>query len=179
MVPECVEITDCALAGNASAIRAARVEKINGWPLDIGGSPNEVCTDFRLRSSHERERRGGQSGAAPGSTITAGGCTRYPSTVAGHHRPRSPGGLPARRPFKQYQASEYEDFPLPAHWNQKTEWTRARLRYPSIYGSRWGTDLNWTIDYPRSDHHLLEGVRRCVGVVGRIARLGPIGSGGG
>ena len=25
---------------------------------------------------------------------------------------------------------------------------------------RWGLDLNWTIDYPRSDRHLLEGVRR-------------------
>src|SRR6185437_8354315 len=71
------------------------------------------------------------------------------------------GVLHAQRPFKQYQAEEYEDFPLPPDWNQKTEWTRARLRYPSVYGdSRFGPDLNWTIDYPRSDRHLLEGVRR-------------------
>ena len=69
--------------------------------------------------------------------------------------------LRAQRPFKQYQAQEYEDFPLPPDWNQKTEWTRARLKYPSVYGNRrYGLDLNWTIDFPRSDRHLLEGVRR-------------------
>ena len=67
----------------------------------------------------------------------------------------------AQRPFKQYKASEYEDFPLPPDWNQKTEWTRARLHYPSVYNQPgFGPDLNWTIDYPRSDRHLLEGVRR-------------------
>src|SRR5580704_19682284 len=70
------------------------------------------------------------------------------------------GVLRAQRPFKQYQAAEYEDFPLPSDWNHKTEWTRARLRYPSVYGNSWGLDLNWTIDYPRSDRHLLDGVRR-------------------
>jgi hypothetical protein len=74
------------------------------------------------------------------------------------------GLLYAQRPFKQWQASEYEDFPLPPDWNQKAEWTRARLRYPSVYGGfnafQRGLDLNWTIDYPRSDRHLLEGVRR-------------------
>src|ERR1035438_7114041 len=71
------------------------------------------------------------------------------------------GILSAQRPFKQYQAAAYVDFPLPPDWDQKTEWTRARLRYPSVYGqSRWGLDLNWTIDYPRSDRHLLLGVRR-------------------
>src|SRR5260370_34016146 len=70
------------------------------------------------------------------------------------------GVLLAQRPFKTYEAAEYDDFPLPPDWNQKTEWTRARLRYPSVYGSRWGIDLNWTIDYPRSDRHLLQGVRR-------------------
>ncbi len=70
--------------------------------------------------------------------------------------------LSAQRPFKQYQAAEYVDFPLPPDWDQKTEWTRARLRYPSVFGQsrRWGLDLNWTIDYPRSDRHLLQGVRR-------------------
>jgi len=70
------------------------------------------------------------------------------------------GILHAQRPFKQYQASEYEDFPLPPDWNQKAEWTRARLHYPSVYARFPGPDLNWTIDYPRSDRHLLEGVRR-------------------
>ncbi len=72
------------------------------------------------------------------------------------------GALWAQRPFKQYEAQEYEDFPLPPDWNQKTEWTRARLKYPSVYAQyyRRGGDLNWTIDFPRSDRHLLEGVRR-------------------
>jgi hypothetical protein len=75
------------------------------------------------------------------------------------------GVLRAQRPFKQYQAAEYEDFPLPPDWDKKTEWTRARLHYPSVYAQYYrrgseGLDLNWTIDYPRSDRHLLEGVRR-------------------
>src|SRR5215467_12181171 len=70
------------------------------------------------------------------------------------------GLLCAQRPFKQYEAAEYEGFPLPPDWNAKTEWTRARLRYPSVYARFVGEDLNWTIDYPRSDRHLLQGVRR-------------------
>jgi uncharacterized protein DUF4159 len=70
------------------------------------------------------------------------------------------GFLRAQRPFRQYNAAEYEDFPLPPDWNVKTEWTRARLRYPSVYARFGGEDLNWTIDYPRSDRHLLQGIRR-------------------
>jgi hypothetical protein len=78
------------------------------------------------------------------------------------------GALLAQRPFKEYPAIEYEDFPLPPDWNQKTEWTRARLRYPDIYGypyrrlSFGGREFPgyWTMDYPRSDRHLLNGVRR-------------------
>jgi hypothetical protein len=72
------------------------------------------------------------------------------------------GLLRAQRPFKEYEATEYNDFPVPPDWSAKTEWTRARLRYPSVYGpGRFGgEDLNWTIDYPRSDRHLLQGVRR-------------------
>ncbi len=71
------------------------------------------------------------------------------------------GVLHAQRPFKEYQAAEYNDFPLPPDYNQKTEWTRARLRYSSIFSRGYrGLDLNWTIDYPRSDRHLLQGVRR-------------------
>ncbi len=72
------------------------------------------------------------------------------------------GVLRAQRPFKEYEAAEYNDFPLPPDYLNKTEWTRARLKYPSVYGQyyRRGGDLNWTIDFPRSDRHLLEGVRR-------------------
>lgn len=70
------------------------------------------------------------------------------------------GVLRAQRPFKEYEALEYNDFPLPPDYQQKTEWTRARLRYPSILRGWRGRDLNWTMDYPRSDRHLLQGVRR-------------------
>ncbi len=70
------------------------------------------------------------------------------------------GGLWAQRPFREYPGAEYEDFPLPPDWNAKTDWTRARLRYPGIFRGFRGGDMNWTIDYPRSDRHLLQGVRR-------------------
>lgn len=77
--------------------------------------------------------------------------------------------LLAQRPFREYPAIEYENFPKPPDWNQKAEWTRARLRYPDIYGYPFrqlvmndGQEFPgyWTMDYPRSDRHLLEGVRR-------------------
>ena len=79
--------------------------------------------------------------------------------------------LHAQRPFKEYPAIEYEDFPLPPDWkDQQHEWVRARLRYPDIFGypdhSRLRLRPNrpwpgqWTMDYPRSDRHLLAGVRR-------------------
>jgi len=72
------------------------------------------------------------------------------------------GVLWAQKPFKEYEGTEYNDFPLPADYQNKTEWTRARLKYPSVYGQNYRRrgDLNWTIDFPRSDRHLLEGVRR-------------------
>jgi len=69
------------------------------------------------------------------------------------------GVLRAQRPFREYAGIEYENFPVPGDWNQKTEWTRARLHVPGINrGSR--SSLNWTMDYPRSDRHLLQGIRR-------------------
>jgi len=79
------------------------------------------------------------------------------------------GFVAAQAPFKEYPAIEYENFPIPPDWQQKTEWTRARLRYPDIYGypNRMLTMGDgrefpgyWTMDYPRSDRHLLQGVRR-------------------
>jgi hypothetical protein len=80
------------------------------------------------------------------------------------------GALLAQNPFKQYPAIEYDDFPLPNGWDHKTEWTRARLRYPDIYGYNLTQPLYyrnggvfpgyWTMDYPRSDRHLLEGIHR-------------------
>ena len=81
------------------------------------------------------------------------------------------GLLHAQRPFKEYPAIEYEDFPLPPDWkDQHHEWVRARLRYPDVYGYPDHSRLRlgfgrpwpgqWTMDYPRSDRHLLEGTRR-------------------
>src|SRR6201992_3923673 len=79
------------------------------------------------------------------------------------------GALLAQKPFREYPAIEYDNFPLPPDYAQKAEWTRARLRYPDIYGYP-NRDLRlrsgrpwpgqWTMDYPRSDRHLLQGVRR-------------------
>ena len=80
------------------------------------------------------------------------------------------GVLRAQKPFKEYPALEYENFPKPPDWNEKAEWVRARLRYPDIYGypdnsrlvMRDGSSFPgyWTMDYPRSDRHLLAGIRR-------------------
>ncbi len=85
--------------------------------------------------------------------------------------------LLAQRPFREYPAIEYGNFPLPADFNTKTDWVRARLRYPDIYGypfqqliMRDGTEFPgyWTMDYPRSDRHLLAGVQRLTRINGRL-----------
>jgi hypothetical protein len=81
------------------------------------------------------------------------------------------GVLRAQKPFKEYPAIEYNDFPLPSDWKSTAEWTRARLKYPD-YGRRFGgfgfgRDMYWTMDYPRSDRHLLMGVRRLTRVEAR------------
>ena len=65
----------------------------------------------------------------------------------------------AQKPFVEYPGTEYVNFPLPPDWQEKTEFTRARLMYPSARGG-WRRFSSWTIDYPRSDRHLLAGIRR-------------------
>src|SRR5438045_3658156 len=87
--------------------------------------------------------------------------------------------LCAQRPFRQYPAWEYYNFPLPPDWNQPGEWTFARLMYPSTSlridwqseyrrGFDWREgNTNWTIDYPRSDRHLASAVRRLTRVNAR------------
>src|SRR5215831_5931062 len=71
-------------------------------------------------------------------------------------------------PFREYPGVEYEDFPLPPDWQEKTEWAFARLMYPAVRGA-WGYRANhdwqhgaanWTIDYPRSDRHFSQAFRR-------------------
>jgi len=89
------------------------------------------------------------------------------------------GVLPAQRKFKEYPAIEYSDFPIPGDFGEKTEWVRARLRYPDIYGypnnlrvsMRDGRPFPgmWTMDYPRSDRHLLAGVKRLTRIDTRLA----------
>lgn len=79
------------------------------------------------------------------------------------------GLLLAQQPFREYPAMEYGNFPIPQDFNRKAEWTRARLRYPDTQGYpdamlvyQDGSPFPgyWTMDYPRSDRHLLEGVKR-------------------
>ena len=76
------------------------------------------------------------------------------------------GLLRAQKPFKEYPGNEYTDFTLPPDYQDKTDWTRARLRYRNYGGGLLGYRGfrrgagSWTTDYPRSDRHLLQGVRR-------------------
>lgn len=89
------------------------------------------------------------------------------------------GVLRAQKPFEEWPAIEYGNFPLPADYKQPAEWVRARLRYPDIVGYpdhptvRWGGlggfPGYWTMDYPRSDRHLLAGVRRLTRIDARSA----------
>ncbi len=89
------------------------------------------------------------------------------------------GVLRAQRRFKEYPAIEYSNFPIPPDFDQKTEWVRARLRYPDIYGYPNNSRLAmrdgrsfpgmWTMDYPRSDRHLLAGVKRLTRIDTRLA----------
>jgi hypothetical protein len=71
------------------------------------------------------------------------------------------------RPFREYPGVEYENFPLPPDYREQTEWVFARLMYPAVpvLGFRGNPDwkhgsANWTIDYPRSDRHVSEAIRR-------------------
>jgi hypothetical protein len=86
--------------------------------------------------------------------------------------------LCAQRPFREYPAWEYNNFPIPPDWNQPGEWTFARLMYPTFHipidwqfrGLDWTHgNTNWTIDYPRSDRHLAAAVRRLTRIQTRSA----------
>src|SRR5579863_8512488 len=79
------------------------------------------------------------------------------------------GGVYAfQRPWREYPGVEYENFPIPPDYQEKTEWVFARLMYPAVTGCRslrcnpdWTHGRsNWTIDYSRSDRHLSAAVRR-------------------
>ena len=75
-----------------------------------------------------------------------------------------------QRPFRQYPGNEYEDFPVPSDFQEKTEWVFARLMYPPAnygrrgygrFGGNWTQGRSsWTTDYPRSDRHFSQALRR-------------------
>ena len=79
-----------------------------------------------------------------------------------------------QQPFREYPGREYEDFPLPPDYKEKTEWAFARLMYPTMPGVHgryrgWGRyreddwthgRTSWTTDYPRADRHFSQALRR-------------------
>ncbi len=83
-----------------------------------------------------------------------------------------------QRPWHEVPGVEYNEFPLPADYQDKTEWQFARLIYPpSSRFRQWrrrfsGGDYrmgrsNWTIDYPRSDRHFSAALARLTRVHAR------------
>jgi len=82
--------------------------------------------------------------------------------------------LASGQKFREYPGWEYDNFPLPPDYQVPGEWTFARLMYPSVrysdrpYSPYWQLGAtNWTIDYPRSDRHLSQAVRRLTRVQAR------------
>jgi hypothetical protein len=89
----------------------------------------------------------------------------------------------AQRPWREYPAFEYNDFPIPPDYHEKTEWAFARLMYPNAsfagyggfrsrgrFGGDWtqgGRGIFWTMDYPRSDRHFSQALRRLTRVHAR------------
>ena len=75
-----------------------------------------------------------------------------------------------QRPFREYPGIEYNNFPKPPDYQEKTEWAFARLMYPQAgargFGFRrgggdWREGYSmWTQDYPRADRHFSEAMRR-------------------
>jgi hypothetical protein len=74
-----------------------------------------------------------------------------------------------QRPYRQVPGAEYDNYPLPPDYREKTEWVFARLMYPPVgryYGGfqfmgSWKEGAsNWAMDYPRSDRHFVQAVRR-------------------
>jgi hypothetical protein len=88
-------------------------------------------------------------------------------------------GLKAwQRPFREYPGIEYNTFPLPPDYREKTEWAFARLMYPQAYGARGFRNRNgdwregnsmWTQDYPRADRHFSQAIRRLTRLHSRSA----------
>ena len=76
-----------------------------------------------------------------------------------------------QKPWREYPAVEYNNFPLPPDSQVPAEWTFARLMFPGGgpgvdgYYPRYQGDYRrglslWTQDYPRADRHLARAMRR-------------------
>jgi len=75
-----------------------------------------------------------------------------------------------QRPFREFEGIEYNlgSIPMPPDWQEKTEWTFARLMFPpgplNGYAGRdadWHTGYSlWSQDFPRADRHFSLAVRR-------------------
>jgi hypothetical protein len=79
-----------------------------------------------------------------------------------------------QREFRELPGFEYEEFQLPKDYRQPAEWVFARLMYPSVqfsdhpYNPDWVHGrASWTMDYPRSDRHLAQAVRRLTRIEAR------------
>jgi len=93
-------------------------------------------------------------------------------------------GLLGQKAWREYPAFEYNTFPTPPDFQEKAEFVFGRLMYPNAafggFGGRgfrrgfgsfdWregGRGVFWTMDYPRSDRHLMLAVRRLTRVHAR------------
>ncbi len=82
-------------------------------------------------------------------------------------------------PFREYDGEEYNTFPLPDDYNEKTEFVFARLMYPPNPYSQFGRGgrrwdwrqgrTSWTNDYPRADRHFMVALRRLTRIHARSA----------
>ena len=85
-----------------------------------------------------------------------------------------------QKPFREYPGLEYEKYPIPPDYQTPGEWTFARLMYPPVgtyyggvefFGSWKNGGTNWTMDYPRSDRHLSQAVRRLTRIQARSVEI--------
>jgi hypothetical protein len=69
-----------------------------------------------------------------------------------------------QRPWREVDALEYGNFPIPPDYQEKSEWVFARMIYPvmaNACGYRYRCPDNYfTMDYPRSDRHFSAAIRR-------------------
>ncbi len=63
---------------------------------------------------------------------------------------------------RSFDDEENSPAPMPADAAEKTEYTFARLKYPSYRGGSMGWSMrgNWTVDWPKADRQFVQGVRR-------------------